>query len=418
MADYDVVIIGAGAAGLTLAHRIGQSNDRRGAALRTAVLEPPPGPWTPPPRTWCFWEAGPGPWDPLLTASWRDLSVVGPDGARHRSPARPYVYKMLRSTDVDAHVRASAGPGVEFRPLYARTTRDGPEHATVQAVGPDGERSELTARWVFDTRPPRPPHGGRTRLLQHFRGWFVRLPEDALDPGSAVLMDLRPPQPPGGVAFGYVLPLSRREALVEYTEFGRTALTTAEYERALADYCERCGLHGAEVTASEQGAIPMTDESLPTRAGRRLFRIGAAGGATRPSTGYTFSGASRQAAAVAWALERGRVPVPPVPHRARHLAMDAVLLRALDSGRVSGADFFARLFAANRLGDVLAFLDGDTGPVREFAMGLTTPVAAMSLTSADHLWYTLRSSLAGALPGGASRRRPPVVSRRGPARPR
>lgn len=391
MADYDVVIIGAGAAGLTLAHRMGQVNERRVSPLRTALVEPPRGPHTPPPRTWCFWEPEGGPWDRLLTARWGDLSVVGHDGAEHRSSAAPYVYKMLRSADVDTHVRTTADEHVEQRELYVEDVADGPDHATVSAVAPKGGRVSLTARWVFDSRPSCPPPVGRTRLLQHFRGWFVRTTEDAFDPAAAVLMDLRPPQPRRGVAFGYVLPLSRREALVEYTEFGRTALTTAEYERALKDYCDRVGLPDVEVTAAEQGVIPMTDARFPTRTGRRLFRVGAAGGATRPSTGYTFSGVDRQTAAIADALAAGRVPVPPVPHRPRHLAMDAVMLRALDSGRVSGADFFTRLFAANRLGDVLAFLDGDSRLARDLAMGLTTPVAAMSLSTVDHLWHTLRS---------------------------
>lgn len=135
----------------------------------------------------------------------------------------------------------------------------------------------------------------------------------------------------------------------------------------------------------------MTDARFATRAGRRLFRVGTAGGATRPSTGYTFSGVGRQAAAIAEALVHDRVPVPPVPHRPRHLAMDAVMLRALDSGRVSGADFFTRLFSANRFGDVLAFLDGESGLARELAMGCSTPVAAMALSTADHLWYSLSS---------------------------
>jgi lycopene beta-cyclase len=204
-------------------------------------------------------------------------------------------------------------------------------------------------------------------------------------------MDMRPTQPSRGVAFGYVLPLSRREALVEYTEFGPAALTTPEYDRALKDYCDLAGLPEVEVISAEQGVIPMTDARFPTRAGRRLFRMGTAGGATRPSTGYTFSGVSRQTAAITEALAGDRVPVPPVPHRPRHLAMDAVMLRALDTGRVRGADFFTRLFAANRLGDVLAFLDGDSRFGRELLMGLSTPVPAMALSTADHLWHTLRS---------------------------
>ncbi|MEE2038228.1 lycopene cyclase family protein [Nocardiopsis sp. CT-R113] len=391
MADYDVAIIGGGAAGLTLTHRLGGINDRSGRPLRVALLEPPPGPHTPPPRTWCFWEPDGGPWDGLLAARWERLSVVGEDGAVHSSPAAPYVYKMLRSVDVDAHVRASAGEHVDQLPLLVTGVRDGEGQALVEGVGPDGGTAALTAAWVFDSRPPRPLPRGRTHLLQHFRGWFVRASDDVFDPGAAVLMDLRPAQPVNGVAFGYVLPLTSREALVEYTEFGREALTTAEYERALGRYCDLLGLSGLEVTAAEQGVIPMTDAPFRTREGRRLFRVGAAGGATRPSTGYTFSGVRRQAEAVARALQEGWVPVPPVPHRRRHLAMDAVMLRALDTGRVRGADFFSGLFAANRLGDVLAFLDGGSRLHRELAMGLSTPVAAMSLTSAEHAWHRLRA---------------------------
>ncbi|OOC55155.1 MULTISPECIES: lycopene cyclase family protein [Nocardiopsis] len=391
MADYDVAIIGGGAAGLSLTHQLRGVNDRRGRPLRVALVEPPPGPHTPPPRTWCFWEPDGGPWDGLLAARWEHLSVVAADGAEHSSPASPYVYKMLRSADVDAYVRASAGEHVDQVPLLVTEVRDGADHAVVRGRESGGAESALTAAWVFDSRPPRPAPRGRTHLLQHFRGWFVRTPSDAFDPDAAVLMDLRPPQPPNGVAFGYVLPLSPREALVEYTEFGREALTTAEYERALRDYCGLLGLADVEVTAAEQGVIPMTDARFRPRAGRRVFRLGTAGGATRPSTGYTFSGVRRQTAAVARALAEGRVPVPPVPHRRRHLAMDAVMLRALDTGRVRGAEFFAGLFAANRFGDVLAFLDGGSRLRRELAMGFTTPVAAMSLTSLDQAWYSLRT---------------------------
>ncbi|GAA0994612.1 lycopene cyclase family protein [Nocardiopsis tropica] len=391
MADYDVAIIGGGAAGLTLTHRLRGINDRRGRPLRVALVEPPPGPHTPPPRTWCFWEPDGGPWDGLLAARWDRLSVVGADGEVHSSPAAPYVYKMLRSADVDAHVRATAGEHVDQLPLLVTGVRDGRGEAVVEGDRPDGGAAALTAEWVFDSRPPRDAPRGRTHLLQHFRGWFVRAPGDAFDPGAAVLMDLRPAQPANGVAFGYVLPLSSREALVEYTEFGREALTTEEYERALGRYCDLLGLSGLEVTAAEQGVIPMTDAPVRTRAGNRVFRVGTAGGATRPSTGYTFSGVRRQAEAVARALAEGRVPVPPVPHRRRHLVMDAVMLRALDTGRVRGAEFFSGLFAANRLGDVLAFLDGGSRLHRELAMGLSTPVAAMSLTTAEHVWHSLRA---------------------------
>ena len=191
-------------------------------------------------------------------------------------------------------------------------------------------------------------------------------------------MDFRPPQPPGGVAFGYVLPTSPREALVEYTQFSRAVLTEQAYEAALHDWTAGpLDLGAFEVTEAEQGAIPMTDAPFPRRVGERVFRLGAAGGATRPSTGYTFTAAQRQARAVAAALRDGRHPEPPAAYSRRHLAMDALLLRALDRGLVDGAGLFADLFEAQPTERVLRFLDGSTTLREDLAVMASAPQAAM-----------------------------------------
>ncbi|WP_131097850.1 lycopene cyclase family protein [Streptomonospora litoralis] len=395
MRRFDIAVVGGGAAGLSLTHRLAAANRSGGPRLSVALVDAPPGPLRPPERTWCYWERGAGRWDALLAASWDRLRVLGADGAEHGSSAAPFRYKMLRSADFEEHVRAATADGVVGYGARVEEIADGDDRAAVRGVDAGGEAVEIGARWVFDSRPrPLPP--ARTALLQHFRGWFLRTPRDAFDPAGAVLMDLRTPQPPGGVSFGYILPLSARTALVEYTEFTREALDEAAYEAALHDYTGRLlGLADFEVTAAEQGAIPMTDARISTRAGRRVFRIGAAGGATRPSTGYTFAGIQRQTAAVAAALARGRTPVPPVPHRRRHLAMDAVLLRALDSGRVDGSAFFTRLFARNALPDVLEFLDGPSSLRRELALGATTPVLPMSATAAECAVGALLAAPAG-----------------------
>ncbi|WP_106583091.1 lycopene cyclase family protein [Murinocardiopsis flavida] len=402
MREFDIAVVGAGAAGLSLAHRLAHSTAR---GLSVALLEPPDGPLRPPERTWCYWERGTGPWDPVLAARWDRLAVVDPAGRRLRSGIAPLAYKMLRSRDFEAHVHAGPAGGATRYRAAVTAIEDGAARATVRAVGADGAPVEIAARWVFDSRPPKPLPPARTTLLQHFRGWFVATEADAFDPGGAVLMDLRTPQPRSGVSFGYVLPLSERTALVEYTEFTRAVIDDAGYDAALRDYTGRVlGLGPFTVTASEQGAIPMTDARFRTRTGRRVFRIGAAGGATRPSTGYTFSGIQRQTAAVVRALERGAVPVPPVPHRRRHLAMDAILLRALDRGRVDGAAFFTRLFGRNGMRDVLDFLDGASALPRELAMGTTTPLLPMAATTAEHAWSAVRRIP----PRAAGRDRPPA----------
>jgi lycopene beta-cyclase len=215
-----------------------------------------------------------------------------------------------------------------------------------------------------------------------------------LDPALAILMDFQVPQPEPGVAFAYCLPLDDRRALVEYTEFSRDRLPSAGYDRALGDYLRRRWSvetgRGVEVEAVEDGVIPMTDAPFARRAGRRVFRLGTAGGATRPSTGYTFAAMNRQADVVAERLLAGRTPVPPPPYPARHRWMDAVLLRALDRGYVRGPELFTGLFAANPSDRVVRFLDGLSGPGDELALMRTTPVTPMLRATIEDAGARLR----------------------------
>ena len=195
----------------------------------------------------------------------------------------------------------------------------------------------MRAGWALDSRPRQPVRAGRTNWLQHFRGWWLGADRPAFDPDRAVLMDFRTPQPARGVSFGYVLPVSDRFALVEYTEFSPAVLDGAAYDTALRGYARLLGLDlGAlRVREVEDGVIPMTDgPSGPSHPPRGAARHRGRG--TRPSTGFTFSAMARQADQIARAVGAGRPPVPAAPYPPRHRWMDAVQLRALDRGLVDG----------------------------------------------------------------------------------
>ncbi|MFI1953245.1 lycopene cyclase family protein [Streptomyces xinghaiensis] len=395
MYDTEVAIVGAGAAGLSLAYRLCDAAKPGGRlGPEVTLVDAPAGPLRPPERTWCFWEEPGGEYDGVLVASWDRLRVRGAGGAEVVGQPAPLRYKMLRSRDFETAVERRLGPSPFFRRLTADVTdvAELPQGAEVRGTTAGGEPVRLRARWVFDSRPPQRLPPARTVLLQHFRGWFVRTERPVFDPAVADLMDFRTPQPAHGLSFGYVLPTGPDEALVEYTEFSATALAREEYERALRHYLGEVLKAGPyEVTAAEQGVIPMSDGRYPRRVGRSVFRIGAAGGATRPSTGYTFAAVQRQTRAVAEAYHQGRTPVPPPPHPARSRAMDAVMLRALDSGRVDGDRFFTGLFEHVPMERLLRFLDGRTRMREDFAIGLRTPVLPMLRTVAELPWLRRRS---------------------------
>ncbi|MEU7057973.1 lycopene cyclase family protein [Streptomyces sp. NPDC046197] len=379
MLDADVAIVGAGAAGLSLAHRLAHrpSGARR---LSVVLLAAPPGPLRPPSRTWCYWEAGSGPYDAALTRSWRRLRIHSRQGRGIEDDITPLRYKMLRSDDFESLVdrAVAASPDTTRIQAAVESVEQVADGAVVRARSADGSPLCVRARWVFDSRPLNSLPAARTTLLQHFHGWFVRHERPVFDPEAVELMDFRTPQPPHGLSFGYVLPTGRRQALVEYTEFSRAVLSRERYEAALRHYTtDVLGLRGLTVTGTESGVIAMTDAPFARQAGPSIFRIGAAAGATRPSTGYTFAAVQRQTRAVAAALRAGRRPLPPPAHPARFRAMDAVLLHALDSGRVDGAAFFTQLFARVPAQRLLRFLDGGTRPYEDLSIGLRTPVLPM-----------------------------------------
>ncbi|MFJ3926280.1 lycopene cyclase family protein [Streptomyces sp. NPDC090022] len=379
MLKADVAVIGAGASGLSLVHRL--SGHVPGALTPSVVLiDAPPGPKRPGPRTWCFWEPGRGRFDAAVRARWEHLRVRPAAGPAVDADIAPLRYKMIRSDDFESLVtrNLARSPNVRRLEATADSVEETPAGAVVLMTPPGGPARALHARWVFDSRPLGSLPAARTTLLQHFHGWFVRTARPAFDPGTADLMDFRTPQPTSGLSFGYVLPTSPHEALVEYTEFSPRVLTASGYETALRHYAEDVlALGDMEIVATETGVIPMTDAPLQRRVGTSVFRIGAAGGATRPSTGYTFAGLQRQTRAVAAALRQGRRPEPPAAHSVRARAMDAVLLRALASGRVDGPDLFCRLFTRVPATRLLRFLDGRTNLFEDLAVGRHAPAGPM-----------------------------------------
>ncbi|MFC4149647.1 lycopene cyclase family protein [Micromonospora mangrovi] len=402
--DVDLALVGGGgAASLVLA-----ALDRHGPpGLRIAVIDPVHKRGQD--RTWAFWGTPGTDLDPMLSASWSQVEVVTPAGRRVLA-LDPLRYAMLRSAPVyDRAAEAEERLGAVRFGAAAGALDDDGERVLVRDV--DGA-ALVRAGWVLDSRPRAPRRPGRTSWLQHFRGWWVETDGPTFDPGRAVLMDFRTPQPARGVSFGYVLPVSDRYALVEYTEFSPALLTDEAYDTALRGYVDLLGLDRAalRVREVENGVIPMTDGPFVARPSPRVVRLGTAGGATRPSTGFTFSAMHRQAEQVARALAAGRPPLPRPAYPGRHRWMDAVALRALDRGRVGGVEFFARLFDRNPAERVLRFLDGATTVAEDLAVMRSSPLLPMTGAvvgdAVGRLGGRLRRDRAPAPVSGAGSRRP------------
>jgi len=399
----DVVLVGAGGAGLAVLHALAHRDLTIGLPrpLRVVVVDPVADTDTASRhRTWCFWAAGEVTVAPAVHASWQHVRVS--DDTRDLVlDLDPYRYHLVRSDDLAALVaeQVDRAPRLQVERVVAPAEQvvSCGDHAHVEVAG-----RSFRAGLVLDSRPVRPSARGSVFWWQHFRGWTLpagSLPERRHPGPVASLMDFRTAQPDAGLSFGYLLPLPDGRALAEYTEFSPTRLDDAGYDHALRGYLDLLGVaHDVVPDHVETGAIPMTDGTFTRRAGARVVRIGTAGGATRGSTGYTFAAMLRDGAAVAdlvagGVLDRpGPVHLPP-SYPARHRWMDGIQLQALDAGRIDGPTFFTDLFDRRPAGQVLRFLDGTTDLAEDLGIMAASPTLPMSWTAMHDGLARVRRSL-------------------------
>ncbi len=315
----------------------------------------------------------------------------------------PMRYHLVRSTDFAAFAddQVARAPRVRVRRVEAHV-ESVTQHGMTTTVTWGG--GQATAALVLDSRPCAPTRAPTVWWWQHFRGWL--LPAGAVEGTPASLMDFRTPQPHAGLSFGYLLPLPDGRALAEYTEFSPTRLEESAYDDKVRVYLDLLGVDpNVEPEHVETGAIPMTNAVFARRPSSRVLRIGTAGGATRGSTGYTFSAMLRDGHAIAqWVAGGGlagdeSIEIP-APYPTRHRWLDSVQLQALAHQRVNGPDFFTGLFAAQPAPRVLRFLDGASTLAEDAAVIASAPIVPMILAAFDDTAARVRSA-ARSLPVGA-----------------
>ena len=359
VSDYDYLLVGGGAAGLSLAYHLAQ--EPRLAGQRVLLIEPEAKDQND--RTWSFWADEPGPFDHLAVGEWDRLAFRSP-GFERTFALQQYRYRTIRGLDFYQFVQQSLAK----RPAQFTCAKGTVAQLTETAAGvvarlADGQ--EFRARYAFDSRPPAiEPQPARHRyLLQHFVGWEVEAARDVFNPGVVEFMDFRGEQQ-HEARFMYVLPFGPRRALVEYTLFSPQPLAKAEYEAHIADYVQNTlGLAPGDyrIANTEIGAIPMTDHPLPARAGARIINLGTRAGRAKPSTGYAFQRIQAHSARLVAALAAtGHPPADPTGDRWQFHLFDTLLLDIMQRQGETTRDIFTQLFQRNPVERILRFLDEKT----------------------------------------------------------
>lgn len=321
-------------------------------------------------RTWSFWETDKGLFEDLVHHQW-ERAWFHSASFSSLLDLKPYRYKMIRGIDFYDHcmkiIRQDPAFEILFEEVVSLGTKDGMGVCNTHA-------GTYSAPYIFNSIIFGKPklNEGEFYLLQHFKGWVIRTDYDAFEPAEATLMDFRPHQG-HGTTFVYVMPFSKREALVEYTLFTESLLKEEEYTIGLESYVrDQLGLKEWEVKEEEFGIIPMTNHRFPRHEGR-VFNIGTAGGMTKASSGYTFTFIQKDCASIVDSLQRTGTPFKARFMGQRFLWYDSVLLNILSKEVLPGSEIFTDLFQYNSAPTILRFLDNDTSFAKELSILLSLP---------------------------------------------
>ena len=350
---YDYAIVGAGAAGLQLA--LAMKADSFFRTKRVLIIDKSAK--TENDKTWCYWEAGGGPYDHLLTHSWASGLFYTKTQETFLQLA-PYRYKMLRSIDFYSYAieELNAATFMEWRQEEVVTILQ-KEEIEIQTL-----ENRYQARHVFDSRIENDffkSKDSSLRLLQHFRGWYIKTAKDFFDPTKFVMMDFRL-RWKDSTSFTYVLPTSSTTALVEFTLFSPALLKEEEYQQLLKKYVEEILQPGEYfIQDREAGVIPMTDYPFHKSHSPLLTKIGTAGGWVKPSSGYSFKNGYRFSKQIVKNLKAGRNPSFQIAV-SRFRMYDALLLDILVNKNHLGPSIFADMYAKNNPALIFSFLDEQT----------------------------------------------------------
>ncbi len=359
--DAELVILGAGCAGLALAARLaeGDSGLRVIAVdVRTDYADD---------RSWCFWAAPDHELRSIVHREWGTWAYQAEGGPAHEHGVDGTTYQYIRGADFYARCRAiiDASPTVELRLGVAAGSLRAVDPAEGEGVVVSTTAGDLTAGWVVDTRPRRTA----ALLFQCFSGVEVDhggsldLAALGIEHGAAGLMTgMRADA--DGLGFVYVLPLSHTTALVEWTRFSpaplRASAVRAGRDAALASLGAPLGAPHVRVLREEGGVLPMgrvpsgAADATPSIPG--VVVAGAAGGALRDASGYGFARIQAWARDCADRLARDEAPVghPPEPFVRRQ--MDRIFLQALRAHPERTADYFAAMARGVASARLLRFL--------------------------------------------------------------
>lgn len=365
----DILILGAGCSGTSLAHYLEHSGYQGKVVLldsRTRFDNE---------QRWCTWSKLPNSMSSLVKKSWKEWTVCDENHSVSQM-SENFRYQQIYAPQFFSffHSEWQKKQSVVELNLDERVVQITEKKDFVEVTS---NRETWQSNIVFDAR-----HKGSINLNsikntseiylhQTFLGWEIEFPNEVFNQKKAILMDFRTAQI-DGVNFIYVLPYSGKRALVESTSFSIKPLDSAKHTQALEKYITENFGSDFTIKSKESGQLPMTSAKFPTKTSDRIFSIGIAGGNARPSSGYAFHRIQRQTSEIAHAICQKK-SLPLATASSKYNFFDDVFLNLIAKKPESAKDAFMRLFDKVSPDVLIRFLTEDSSYLDDLAIVSALP---------------------------------------------
>ena len=356
--QYDYIIIGNGLAGFQLALSLSQDaffNNKQIALIDKSHK-------TENDKTWSFWEKGSGKWESIVSKTWSKALFYSSKKKLNLELA-PYTYKTIHALDFYTKAKQALQEKTNFDFIIEDVLSV--ENSKLPKVLT--ANNSYRAKHVFDSRITEDyfsESNNFTKIIQHFKGWIIETDVPTFNPDQFTMMDYRL-KDGEQTTFTYVLPLSTKKALVEFTYFTPTLVDEPTYDRYIKQYISNLlKIDAYTIVETESGSIPMTNFPFETYSTKHITKIGTAGGWVKGSTGYSFKHSEKKVALIIANLKANNTPSKNL-FKQKYKFYDKIFLKVLNDENEKGEWIFERFYSKNSVESMFKFLDEESSLFEE-----------------------------------------------------
>lgn len=337
---FDIIIIGAGLSGLTLARELIKKTSKKILLLEKEGNKKKD-------KNWSYWNIPKNCFSDKFDFSWKKIKIKNGEEKIIKIAEKIKYLNISSETFYDDSlriIRNSDNCKILFNQDIDYIYDD------IKNVKVKLENNEYYSDLVFDSRPNL--SSSNNKLIQHFFGIEVSSNSAVFDNETVTLMDFQKNEE--ATHFFYLLPFSNKKALVETTYFSRKKFSSDKYIKDINNYLKK-NYPGSKFKFGfkEFGIIPMFRE-INKPFSKKVIKIGLSNNWSRTSTGYAFQNSFKNSEQIVNSIMNNRL----INVKTKYLTviLDKIFCRFLEKYPKDSPNLFFTFFKKLKLRTIVNFL--------------------------------------------------------------